>query len=163
MDHDELDRAIAELRRGPLLPLRQIVAPQLDRDMISQRLPHRGSMLLIDGADVDPVTALVRATRTLDAADPTFTGHFPGAPVYPGTLLTEMIGQAGLLLLAPVAEVALVRIDRALFLTPVRPRDVLDIHAKIIADEGFMTTLGGQVFVRERLALVAVVTVLVKS
>ena len=86
----------------------------------------------------------VDAIRRIDPNDDYFADHFPGFPVVPGVLLTEMMGQAAAKCL--VAEQRsrgrpmLVRILSASFRQWVRPGDELFLHADITAsDERFAT------------------------
>lgn len=86
---------------------------------------------------VDEVTELhaeagrIAARSRLPLESPVFEGHFPGCPLVPGTLMTEILAQAGgLLVLAresferlPV----LMAIDRARFRTYLGPGAEIDI------------------------------------
>lgn len=106
-------------------------------------LPHRDPFLLLDAVDrFDPEGRHASATRRIDPGDPVFRGHFPGAPVYPGVLLLEMMGQLGLCLNALLqresdpeagpASLRLVKIHGAVFPGEVRPGDTLTLLAHVI-------------------------------
>lgn len=161
MTAEELTELVSRLRAAPLLPAGagQPVADGVGTLLAA--LPHRAPMLLLDVIDaIDPVARRLRARRRLDPADPIFAGHFPGGPIYPGVLLIEMIGQAGLCLLPQDASSPrqLVRVHQALFRAPARPGDELEVHATV-ADEGLTTVLAGQVFASEQLCALAILDV----
>jgi 3-hydroxyacyl-[acyl-carrier-protein] dehydratase len=96
----------------------------------------------------------VVATRTVPADEEYFQDHFPGFPVVPGVLLTEMMGQAAAKCLnaerRPRGNAMLAKILSASFRQWVRPGDEVRLHATIESnDERFATAdcradVGGQ-------------------
>jgi 3-hydroxyacyl-[acyl-carrier-protein] dehydratase len=169
MSDDRFAPLLRTLRRRPLLAPdgEDARGPVLTRKDIEGLVPHRGSMLLLDAIDlVDTRASALRARRTIDPADPVLVGHFPGSPVYPGVLLVEMMGQAGLCLaplLASAADAAdavtsapsarlrgvpsarLTHIHHAAFLAPVLPGDDVTVLAGLL-DESLTLTAVGQVY-----------------
>jgi len=86
----------------------------------------------------------ITATRRVDPADDYFADHFPGFPVVPGVLLTEMMAQtAGKCLDAerrPRGKAMLAKILSASFRQWVRPGDEVELRATITAnDERYAT------------------------
>lgn len=81
--------------------------------------------------------AHVHGVKTLDASEELFRDHFPGFPVVPGVILTEMMAQtAGKCLDAEDGnrgKAMLVRIQKASFRRWVRPGERAEIHAEIEA------------------------------
>lgn len=94
--------------RGAMPPL------DVDPSIVERILPHRRPFLFVDRVTHyrgGPRPEL-RATRAIDAADPILAGHFPGAPIWPGVLTIEGMGQASALL-ATIAAVDAAEPDRA--------------------------------------------------
>lgn len=75
------------------------------------------------------------ARMSLPASEELFRDHFPGFPVVPGVLLTEMMAQtAGKCLNAqrlPRGNAMLIEIRSARFRSWVRPGDEIELHASI--------------------------------
>ena len=93
-------------------------------------------ILIDDIIALSPGTS-IEAVKTLPADEELFRDHFPGFPVVPGVLLTEMMAQAaGKCLDAADPErgkAMLVQIRKASFRKWVRPGERVDIHAEITA------------------------------
>jgi 3-hydroxyacyl-[acyl-carrier-protein] dehydratase len=98
----------------------------------------------------------IAAERLVQPDDDYFADHFPGFPVVPGVLLTEMMAQAaGKCLDAerrPRGKAMLARILSASFRRWVRPGDHLTIHAKVVANADAYATAECQVSVGEAVA-----------
>lgn len=79
------------------------------------------------------------AVRTIPAGEELFQDHFPGFPVMPGVLLTEMMGQAAAKALdaqrLPRGKAMLAKILSASFREWVRPGDETTLFANIVANE----------------------------
>jgi 3-hydroxyacyl-[acyl-carrier-protein] dehydratase len=167
VDHEAILRS---LRKKPLAP------PELwagewsyDRAAIAAILPHRDPFLLLDrlcGLDLDQ--AVLAASRRIPEDDPVFRGHFPGSPVYPGTLQLEMIGQAGLCLYffldhhsrriteaAKPLKVRATKIMGAQFLEPVLPGQEVVILVRKLAQDTCLGSVQGQVICAERVCTTA--------
>jgi 3-hydroxyacyl-[acyl-carrier-protein] dehydratase len=81
----------------------------------------------------------VVAVRTIPLDEEYFQDHFPGFPVVPGVLLTEMMGQAAAKSLnaerRPRGNAMLAKILSASFRQWVRPGDEVRLHATIESNE----------------------------
>jgi 3-hydroxyacyl-[acyl-carrier-protein] dehydratase len=81
----------------------------------------------------------VVAMRAIPPEEDYFQDHFPGFPVVPGVLLTEMMGQAAAKALnadtLPRGNAMLAKILSASFRQWVRPGDVVHLHATIESNE----------------------------
>lgn len=92
---------------------------------------------------VDRIHALepgvrVAASRTIPPDEDYFADHFPGFPVVPGVLLTEMMGQAAAKALdgerRPRGKAMLAKILSASFRQWVRPNDEVMLYGQITAN-----------------------------
>ncbi|MFV1872002.1 MAG: 3-hydroxyacyl-ACP dehydratase FabZ family protein [Oleiphilus sp.] len=79
----------------------------------------------------------IEAQRTWPKDLELFKDHFPGFPVVPGVLLTEMMGQAGALCLAAQESeqrsAILLQIKDARFKGWALPDELLTIHAEVVS------------------------------
>lgn len=172
MDASQLETLSRTARKVRLF---EVSAPNVDlgRSQIERLLEHRDPFLFVDRVthvDLDALTIVGR--RRLDPADPVFAGHFPGAPIYPGVLQIESLGQLGLCLFALASQgrvdvapddvppaVRGLKIHHAAFLAPVRPSDELVMLARTLAIDAYTGVAIGQLYVGDTIACAAIMEV----
>ena len=129
------------------------------RAAIERLLPHRDPFLFVDRITaVDLETQSIAGVRRIDPGDPIFVGHFPGAPIYPGVLQLETMGQLGICLASFVARqshevppdavppnVRALKVHTAMFLAAVMPGDELTVTAKLVENDGYGAICEGQI------------------
>lgn len=160
MSPDDIAALVRAGKRRPLwTPGPSTREVDLGRAVVERLLPHRDPFLFVERITaVDIELPAIAGRRRIDPADPIFVGHFPGAPIYPGVLLLETMGQLGICLshfagrgsheVAPDASPANVRalkIHTALFAAEVLPGDELTILAKLLHDDGTIAVCAGQI------------------
>ena len=72
----------------------------LDGHLLWRLMPHRHPMMLLDCVTgYNPAERYVVAIKNVSQNDPCIQGHFPGHPIFPGSLLIEAMAQASGLLM----------------------------------------------------------------
>ena len=100
-----------------------------EKRAIEALIPHRDPFLFVDrivDRTEDTITTEWRPSADMDV----FRGHYPGAPLLPGVLISEFVFQSSALLLASVASTAevvpvLTKIENARFRRMVQPEELL--------------------------------------
>lgn len=171
MDYDKLLR---QYRKKMLANLDEIKDRlSLGRTDIERIIPHREPFLLVERlTGIDLADELITGSRTINADDPVFRGHFPEYPVYPGSLEIEMIGQLGLCLYyflenrttkidkqARPVSVRATRVAGALYLEPIFPGKEVLLIAKKLENDGFFARAIGQAIVEQKVCCVSIVEV----
>ncbi len=140
------------------------------QDKIKMIIPHREPFLLIDEiTGVDLTHEIIAGARTISEDDQIFKGHFPGFPVYPGSLQLEMIGQLGLCLhhflinkTIGIQEqnksftIRATKIIGAVFTEPLLPGTKAIIIAKKLFYDSFFGTIIGQVVSHQKVCSVCI-------
>lgn len=173
MQADEIEAYARIGKKRPLFEIAEAHAVDLGRPAIERLIEHRDPFLFVDRiTHVDLAGATIAGTRRLDPADPVFSGHFPGNPIYPGVLQIESMGQLGLCLFALARlgrtevrpddvppPVRGLKIHHAIFIDAVRPGDELRMLARAV-DHGDYTGLAvGQLFRGEQPCCFAIMEV----
>ena len=132
---------------------------KLNKSEISNLLPHREPMLLID--ELIDIKHLHSATAIMYVKKNAFyvNGHFPNNPVMPGVLIVEAFGQAAAALTAHGIDkstyanklVFLMGIEKARFRNPVIPECKLLLNVEAIRSHGRVWKYKGQAFVNDKL------------
>jgi len=127
----------------------------LNKLQISNLLPHREPMLLID--ELYDIKKLFSATAIVNVKKDSFfvQGHFPDNPVMPGVLIVEAFGQAAAALTAQGLDketydnklVFLMGIEKARFRNPVIPDCKLELKIEAIRTHGRVWKYKGDAFV----------------
>ncbi len=140
----------------------------LEKDQILKFIPHRDPFLFIDSVEsveytqeitegvYDPkkvVGAKVVANYHVPEKLEIFKGHFPGNPILPGVIQSEMTAQAStfaLLRIVPNPDdvklnVALLNISSAKFRKPIRPGMDLTIEVECTRVRGTMMSYDGRI------------------
>lgn len=109
----------------------------MDSKEISEILPHRYPMLMVDQILEIGEDSIV-GIKNVSVNEPHFTGHFPGYAVMPGVLIIEAMAQVGGILVGKVAPhtrgrvMFLASVEEAKFRRPVVPGDQLRIEMKLL-------------------------------
>ena len=130
----------------------------LNKQQITELLPHREPMLLVD--ELHDIEKLSSATAIVNVTKDSFFvhGHFPDNPVMPGVLIVEAFGQAAAALTAHGLDketydnklVFLMGIEKARFRSPVIPDCKLELKIQAIRTHGRVWKYKGEAFVNEK-------------
>lgn len=134
-------------------------------DCIEDYLHHRPPYLLVQEIDQLEHGEIWTSMKVGDN-DPFLAGHFPGAPVFPGALMQELVTQsAGILIAAnhnPMEQYnthqpdhnrfalgVLVKVNQARYRKFARPGDLLRVNVRLVENEGMAFRFKGFVHVAE--------------
>ena len=130
----------------------------LNKTDITNLLPHREPMLLID--ELTNIVHLHSAKAIMYVKKNAFyvNGHFPDNPVMPGVLIVEAFGQAAAALTAHGIDkneyenklVFLMSVDKARFRVPVIPDCKLELKIEAIRSHGRVWKYKGEAFVNDK-------------
>ena len=112
----------------------------MKREEIKKLIPHREPMLLVDEINIDE-NNIAHATYYVTGEEFFLQGHFPGNPVVPGVILCEIMAQSCCLLVQGVLKNRTpfyVGIDNVRFKRQVKPKDTIEITAKITNQRGLI-------------------------
>ena len=128
---------------------------KLNKSQITELLPHREPMLLID--ELTDIIKLKSATAIMNVKKDAFyvNGHFPDNPVMPGVLIVEAFGQAAAALTAHGVDkkeyenklVFLMSVEKARFRNPVIPDCRLELKIEAVRSHGRVWKYKGEAFV----------------
>ena len=128
---------------------------KLNKSEITELLPHREPMLLID--ELTDIVKLKSATAIMNVNKDAFyvNGHFPDNPVMPGVLIVEAFGQAAAALTAHGVDkkeyenklVFLMSVEKARFRNPVIPDCRLELKIEAVRSHGRVWKYKGEAFV----------------
>jgi len=127
-----------------------------DIDAITQIMPHRYPMLLVDRI-LELTDDRVVGVKNVTTNEPFFMGHFPGHPIMPAVLIIEAMAQTGGVLLLNKVErpreklVYFMGIDRAKFRRPVLPGDQLRFELQMLKLKGRICKMMGKAYVGSHL------------
>ena len=109
----------------------------IDYKQIRKILPHGYPFLLVDKIiflDIDKGEIIGQKNVTIN--EEFFLGHFPGVPIMPGVLILEALAQSGGILIHQKGNTKrialLLNVANAKFRHPVKPGDILHLHAKAL-------------------------------
>ena len=130
----------------------------LNKEQITNLLPHREPMLLIDElVNIVPHKSAVGIVNVKKDSF-FFQGHFPGQPVMPGVMIVEAFGQAAAALTAYSLNpkevenklVYLMSVDKARFRNPIVPDCKLFLEINAIRSRGRVWRYQGIAKVNEK-------------
>ena len=130
----------------------------INKEQITNLLPHREPMLLIDElVNIVPYKSAIGIVNVKKDSF-FFQGHFPGQPVMPGVMIVEAFGQAAAALTAYSLNpkevedklVYLMSVDKARFRNPIVPNCKLFLEIMVIRSRGRVWRYQGIAKVNEK-------------
>ena len=126
----------------------------LDIQKIMEFLPHRYPFILVDRVlSLEPGKKVV-ALKNVTINEPFFQGHFPGAPIMPGVLIIEALGQTGGILAfssqskeKPGSIIYFTGIDKVRFRKPVVPGDQMILELEMLKLRARVVKMAGKALV----------------
>lgn len=127
-------------------------------------LPHREPFIFVDEVLAVVPGRSARCSKFFAASEPFFRGHFPGAPLVPGAILTEALAQTAGIAAGPAqagggrdGSYRLSAIKQMKFLTPVLPDTLVELSATKTAEMGGLLQFGVAATVEGRIVAEGVI------
>jgi len=140
----------------------------LDMEVIDiwKLLPHRYPFLLVDRVISFEADNKISAIKNITINEPIFTGHFPGAPVFPGVLIIEALAQAAGILAFKSRDRSLedgyiyylAGTDKTKFKRSVIPGDQIRLEVEIINLRNHWMKASGKAWVDNKLVCSTLLT-----
>lgn len=118
---------------------------------ILEILPHRYPFVMVDRVTELVSGESIRGHKCVSANEPWCQGHFPGQPIFPGTLILESLSQIGALLAYASEPFDVSRsvmyflgIDKVKFRNTVVPGDRLDLKVDVVQHRTNTWKLSGE-------------------
>lgn len=139
---------------------------------IKNLIPHREPMLLLDQVSI--LSESEALGQYLVRGDEFFLqGHYPGDPLVPGHLQSEMLAQLGAVLICHTSSFSshrfhalragkkpvLAALSNVRFKSSARPGDLLSLRILLVRDTGLVAYVEGSVLVGDRSLMTAEMTV----
>lgn len=124
---------------------------------------------LVDRVDEIVPGRYATGVKAVSLTDDFIHDHFPGHPLFPGTLMLEALAQLGGFLVDashqgdPDQRAVLAQIDRARFAHPARPGDLLTLRCELTSRLGSGAQLEARVRLGEERVASALLTFVMKS
>ena len=110
----------------------------MKKEEIKEFLPHRDPMLLVDEMEID-ADGVCHAKDLVKENEFFCSGHFPGNPIVPGVIQCEIMAQSCALLVKDDIQgktTLYTGIDKVRFKNVVKPGDLCEITARLLARKG---------------------------
>ncbi|MBN1915234.1 MAG: 3-hydroxyacyl-ACP dehydratase FabZ [Parachlamydiales bacterium] len=135
----------------------------LNIKQIANILPHRYPFLLVDRVVfLDVEKGEIVAQKNVTINEPFFQGHFPEVPIMPGVLVIEALAQTGGILVHQKGYgdkiAVLLHVSNAKFRQPIRPGDVVNLHAFLLHVSHKGGKIVAKALVDEKVAVEAEIT-----
>lgn len=106
--------------------------PTGNLNTLSERLPHRAPFKFADRIVRLEAGEYIEGHKFISHNEPSLQGHFPDQPIFPGVLIIETMAQISGLCFSEYSAGVLSSIDKAKFLRPVVPGDILVIKSQLL-------------------------------
>ncbi|KXO12881.1 3-hydroxyacyl-[acyl-carrier-protein] dehydratase, FabZ form [Moritella sp. JT01] len=99
-----------------------------------EQLPHKPPFKFVDKIVEIKSGIFIHGLKFISYNEPGLEGHFPDEPIFPGVLIIEAMAQVSGLCFEGRNKGLLAAIDKAKFLSPVLPGDILSIKSSVITE-----------------------------
>ncbi|MGE0489223.1 MAG: 3-hydroxyacyl-ACP dehydratase FabZ family protein [Vulcanimicrobiota bacterium] len=124
---------------------------------------------LVDRVDELIPGQSIRGVKAVSLSEDYLHDHFPGHPLFPGTLMVEALAQLGGFLVDishcedPQQRAILAQIDQARFTHPARPGDVLSLSCELSSSLGGAAQVEGRIQLGEQQVARALLTFVLRA